>query len=158
MTKVLGVLSAAILAASLAGATDAHAQSPAGKWTAEYPTRVSNNNGQIQVEATGTALMTLELKGDSAFGTWVATSGRDSAQTRVLRGTFVNGKLAMSSEPADRTITRLNDSGEEKITVKVSFEMAGEVKGDEIAGDFVMQLGERRLPPMKWSARRNTSS
>ena len=157
MSKMMGAFSLAMLAASLM-VSDASAQSAAGKWTAEYPTRISNTNGQAQADEMGTAVMTLEIKGDSAFGTWTANAGRDAGTPRALRGTFINGKLSVATEPVERTVMRNNGGGDEQQTVKMSTVLEGDVKGDEIEGSFVLRFEERSSPPLKWKARRTAAN
>jgi hypothetical protein len=158
MTKMLAAVSAMILAGALASTPEASAQTAAGKWKAEFPTRISNVNGQVTADETGTALMTIELKGDSVFGTWLAESGRDAGTPRTLRGTFLNGKLTVASDPVERTVTRNNGGADQQVTLKISMVLEGDVTGDEIAGAFAMQFEDHRSPPLKWTARREKSN
>jgi hypothetical protein len=152
MFAVLGVV-------AVAGVSNADAQSLAGKWTAEYPTRIQNTNGQVEAAEMGTALVTIELKGDTVIGTWTASAGRDAGAARAIRGTFANGKVTFATEPVERTIMRNTGSGDEQHVVKMTSQFEGEVKGDEITGTFTLNFGdERRTPPMKWTARRNPAN
>src|SRR5687768_13330025 len=85
-------LATSLLAVALLVPMAAQAQEIAGKWTATYPARVTNTNGNQEAEM-GTAIVTIEQKGDSVFGTWHGQNTPVPSQPRTFRGTFTNGRL-----------------------------------------------------------------
>jgi hypothetical protein len=151
--KLLTVL----LAATLIAPAAAEAQDIAGKWTATYPRGIRNINGVEEAEM-GTATITLEVKGDSVFGSWHPQNTARPAQPRALKGTFTNGKLTMIAEPSEATIRRGGEtSGGETIKLVGYFE--AELKDGLLEGVIRNEStdGAIRNGPHKWSAKRDTT-
>ena len=144
-----------VLAAALITPAAAEAQDIAGKWTAEYPRGIRNINGVEEAEM-GTAIVTLEVKGDSVFGSWLPQNTPRPAQPRALKGTFTNGKLTLVAEPTEATIRRGGEtSGGETIKMVGYFE--AELKAGVLEGTIRNEStdGMIRNGPHKWSAKRS---
>ena len=151
--KLLTVL----LATTLIAPAATEAQDIAGKWTAAYPRGIRNINGVEEAEM-GTAIVTLEVKGDSVFGSWYPQNTPRPAQPRALKGTFTNGKLTLVAEATEATIRRGGAmSGGETIKLVGYFE--AEFKDGVLEGTMRSESadGTVRNGPHKWSARREAA-
>jgi hypothetical protein len=149
--KLLPVL--ALVAVSFATAR-AEAQSVAGKWTAEYPTRVRMGNGAPSAEQMGSALLTLEVKGDSVFGTWAPQNTPAPVPPRKVKGTFKEGRINMIGDPTEATIRRGDNPGDEsKVTMVTYFE--GSIKDGAIDGLMYSESSDQSIKssPIKWTAK-----
>ena len=146
-----------VLAAALIAPAAAAAQDIAGKWTATYPRAVRNINGVEEPEM-GTAVVTLEVKGDSVFGSWHPQNTPRPAQPRALKGTFANGKLTLVAEATEATVRRGGGAtgGE---TIKMVGYLEAELKDGLLDGTIRNERtdGMIRNGPHKWSARRDAA-
>lgn len=151
--KMLTVLLAAALVAPAAAA----AQDISGKWTASYPRGIRNINGVEEAEM-GTALITLEIKGDSVFGTWHTQNTPRPSQPRALKGTFANGKMTLVAEATEATIRRAPDDPGE--TIRMVGYLEAELKDGVLEGTMRNEStdGAVRNGPLKWSAKREAPS
>jgi hypothetical protein len=151
--KLLTVL----LAATLIAPAAAEAQDIAGKWTATYPRGIRNINGVEEAEV-GTAIVTLEVKGDSVFGSWHPQNTPRPAQPRALKGTFTNGKLTLVAEATEATIRRGGGASVGE-TIKMVGYFEAELKDGLLEGTIRNEStdGAIRNGPHKWSARREVS-
>lgn len=138
----------------VASTLQADAQSLAGKWTAKYPMRVQNVNGQITAD-TGTAVLVIEQKGDSVFGTWQPQNTPVAVQPRVITGTFKDGVLQFTAGVVDAKIRR--DGDEQTVPMRAYFE--GKLAGDELSGTTYSAAvdGSIASGKLSWSARRETA-
>jgi hypothetical protein len=145
-------LAASLFAATLVLPLAAHAQEIAGKWTASYPAVVRNTNG-VQEAEMGTALMVIEQKGDSVFGTWHPQNAPRQTQPRAFRGAFINGKLTFVTAPAEARVRR-GDGNDSPIQLITYFE--GALKDGAIDGTLYSQSMDSTFTtrPLKWSAKR----
>lgn len=140
--------------ALIALATSAHAQSIAGKWTANYPMRVRMENGEPSTsEQQGVALLELQQKGDSVFGTWAPQNTPAPVPPREVRGTFVDGKLTLQANVE----ARVNMNGDER-AVKMITTYTATFKGDVLDGSMSSRSedGNIESSPMPWSAKRSS--
>ena len=147
--RVVRILLALCAFATLASA--ASAQTLGGKWTAHYPMRVRNENGQLSAD-TGVAVVTMEQKGDSVSGTWLATNTPVPSKLRTFGGTFKNGTLTITGSPVEAKINRGGD--EETMQMVTYFE--ARLVGDKLVGTMHSESTDGAIssPPMEWSAER----
>lgn len=140
--------------ALLTAVNAADAQTVAGKWTANFPMRVRMQNGMPSAEQQGVALVTLEQKGDSVFGTWAVQNTPAPVPPRQLKGTLRNGQLSLESSPTE---AKINMNGNES-TVSMRTYYEGTVSGDAIDGTIHSKSedGTIESPPMKWTAKRDS--
>ena len=129
----------------------AHAQEIAGKWTATYPAQIRRTNGNEGAEM-GTALMVIDQKGDSIFGTWHAQNAPTPSQPRAFRGTFSNGRLNFVTAPSEARVRRGGDGQ----TVELISYFEGTLKDGVIEGVMYLESTDQtiRSGTLKWSARR----
>jgi len=139
----------ALVAAMLSTSTALHAQNTAaGKWIAEFEVGMRNVNGEVSSTGTGRARMTLELRGDSVFGTWEVLDPAPpaGAATRPLKGTIANGVLKLETEVAERRIM-MNET-EQRIKMVTRYELT--IQGDSISGTVrQVALGGEIEPPSR---------
>lgn len=135
----------------------ADAQELAGQWTAEYPRSVRNINGVAEAGELGTAVLTLEAKGDSVFGTWLPQNTPTPAKPRGIRGTFAKGKLMLVSEPTEITIRRNMGGDTDDTPVRVVTYYEAELKDGVLQGTFRGESEDKtiQMPELKWTARRS---
>ena len=147
--RVVRILLAVCAFATLA--SGASAQSLTGKWTAHYPMRIRNENGQFSSD-TGIAVVTLEQKGDSVSGTWLATNTPVPSKLRTFVGTFKDGTFTVTGSPVEAKINRGGD--EETIQMITYFE--AKLVGDKLVGTMHSDSmdGAVSSPPMEWTAER----
>ncbi|HEY0674022.1 MAG TPA: hypothetical protein VGD27_17225 [Longimicrobiales bacterium] len=148
---------AAALAAALLVPVVAEAQDIAGKWTAEYPRSVRNINGVTEAGEMGTALLTIEVRGDSIFGTWQVQHAPNPSPPRKFSGTYSNGKIAFTAEPSETRIRRsMGGGGDNESTMKIIIRYEGTLKDGVIEGTFIGESEDQtvRMPPVKWTAKR----
>ena len=154
MYRAMKLLPMLVLAAAAFGTARAEAQSGAGKWTAEYPTRVRMGNGAPAAEQMGTALLTLEAKGDSVFGTWTPQNTPAPIPPRGVKGTVKEGRINLIADPTEATIRRGdNPADESKITMVTYFE--GSIKDGAIEGLMYSESSDQAIKssPIKWTAK-----
>lgn len=139
----------------------ADAQSIAGKWSVEYPTRVASKNGEAHVEAMGTATMTIERLGaDSISGTWLSANVQDTTQKnppRRIVGTVTANKLVFVGAPVEAKIRRSTGAGEgEESSIMMRTYFEGTINGDTIEGTMYSKSEDETITssPTKWSAKR----
>ena len=123
----------AAFAALFASAGSVQAQSPvAGKWIAEFELGMRNVNGEVTSSGTGKARVSLQLKGDSVFGTWEAIepAAPAGAVARPLKGVYAGGVLTLETEPSERRIM-MNDT-EQRIRMITRYEV--KIDGDAMTG------------------------
>jgi hypothetical protein len=135
----------------------AEAQSLTGKWTAEYPSRISNQNGEQKIDQMGTAALTIEQKGDSIFGSWHVENAPVKIEPRTIIGTVKDGKVNFVGSPIEARIRKGGmggDEAEEKIFMTTYYEAT--VTADGLAGTMYSksQDGSIESRPVKWSAKR----
>jgi hypothetical protein len=156
MSNSLKILAALMVAGAVYTPASALAQDISGKWTAEYPRMVRNVNGVASGEENVTAVLTIEVKGDSIFGTWHAQNTPNPSTPRAFRGTYSNGKIAFTGEPVPVTIRRAGggDGSESPLQMITYYE--GTLKDGVIEGTFRGEStdGAVSTPSMKWSAKR----
>lgn len=148
---------AALLAVALLVPVVAEAQDVAGKWTAEFPRSVRNINGVTEAGEMGTALLTIEAKGDSIFGTWHVQNAPSPSPPRKFSGTYSNGKIAFTAEPSETRIRRsLGGGSDNEATMKIIIRYEGTLKDGMIEGTFSGESEDQtvRLPSVKWTAKR----
>ncbi len=155
MSKAFKVLSTLLATAAFITPAGAKAQDIAGKWTVEYPRAVRNINGVVQPEDIGTALLTIETKGDSVMGSWLAQN-TPNPTARTLRGTFKNGVINLIGDPVEATIRRGDGGIEETSTVRMFTYYEGTLKDGAIEGTFRGESADRsvQMPAVKWKAKR----
>ena len=143
----------AVTALLLTTAASLDAQAPvAGKWIADFELGMRNENGTVTSTGTGKARVSLQLKGDSVFGTWetIEPASPAGAVTRPLKGVFANGTLKLETEPSER---RIMLNGEEKrITMFTRYEV--KVDGDAMTGTAqqIGLSGDMAPPPRPFKA------
>ena len=152
-------LASALLAVTLLIPAAASAQDIAGKWTANYPTRVRMTNGSAEAEEMGTAFLILEVKGDSVFGTWHPQNTPNPANPRKIAGTFINGKLSFVGEPTEARVRRSYSGGgeDEESPIKMTTYFEGTLIDGAIEGTYYSTSEDQsiRSRPLKWSARKS---
>ena len=130
MKKIAAVFALGVV---LALPVAAHAQgSLAGTWTSAYPTRVTNENGNVVASETRPSTMTLTLMGDSVLGTWHldATAGGAAPAPIHLKGTRVGTKVTLTADAVERNIN-IGD-GPKKVMLSTVYTF--ELKGDVLTG------------------------
>jgi hypothetical protein len=154
MSHVLKVVPVVLLAAALFAPANADAQSVAGTWTAEYPTRVRMGNGSASAEQMGSALLTLEVKGDSVFGTWQAQNTPAPIPPRGVKGTLSNGRINLVGDPVQAKIRRGGMDGDESAIMMVTY-YEGTVKDGAIEGTMYSESDDQSIKssPIKWTAK-----
>jgi len=153
-TNIL-ISAAAVLSLTATATATAQAQSIAGKWTAEYPARLRMENGGAAVESMGTALLTIEQKGDSVFGSWHPQNTPVASAPRTIIGTVKAGHLEFSSSPIEARVRRSDTGGDEQpIMMRTFFE--GTVADDTITGTLYSKTDDGSITSstLKWSAKR----
>jgi len=145
-------LATSLLALALFVPMAAQAQEITGKWTATYPARVSNINGNQQAEM-GTAIVTIEQKGDSVFGTWHGQNTPVPSQPRTFRGTFTNGRLNLVGSPIEARVRR--GGGDDEVIQMITY-FEGALKDGVIEGTMYSESTDNmvRSSPLQWSAKR----
>ena len=123
-------------AASFSFPISAHAQAGvSGSWQVDFPRRVENDGSGERVTEYGHALLVLEIKGDSVFGTWKSIDpGPTPAVARRLAGTSAGGKLRLVSEPFE-AIMRSPD-GESRVKLIGTYDL--QIEGDALTGSQQM--------------------
>jgi hypothetical protein len=144
-------LAASMLAFALFVPVAAEAQEIAGKWTATYPAMIHNRGGNEEI-TTGSALLTIEQKGDSIFGTWLPQNTPSPGTPRSFRGTFVNGRLTFVGSPVEAVVRR----GGDESTIQMITYFEGTFKDGVIDGTMYSESTDNTVQssPQKWSARR----
>lgn len=140
------------LAAALFAPVSLEAQTVAGKWNAEYPMRVRMSGGGVsEAEQMGSALLTLEAKGDSVFGTWAPQNTPAPVPARNIKGAFKDGRLNLVADPTEAHIRR----GGEETTVKMVTFFEGTLKDGAIDGTMYSESDDQaiRSAPIKWTAK-----
>jgi hypothetical protein len=136
------------------------AQDIAGKWTVEYPRTIRNVNGAAQADEMSTAILTLEVKGDSIVGSWLAQNSPNPTP-RTLRGTIRNGMITLIGDPTEATIRRASGNGgiEDQSTVRMITFYEGTVKDGVIEGTFRGESEDKtvQMPSVKWKASRKAA-
>lgn len=158
MTDTLKMVPAMLLAAALFAPATLKAQSVAGKWTAEYPTRVRMVGGGVsEAEQLGSALLTLEVKGDSVFGTWAPQNTPAPVPARGVKGTFKDGRLNLVADPTEARVRRSMDGGAtgDETPIKMVTYFEGTVKDGAIEGMMHSESDDQaiRSSPIKWTAK-----
>jgi hypothetical protein len=146
-----------LLAMAICAPAAAEAQSIAGTWTASYPRAVRNING-VQDAEIGTAVVTLEVKGDSVFGTWLTQNTPNPAKPRALKGTFANGKLSLVAEAMEATVRRGGETSTGQTISMIGY-FEAELKDGKLEGTMRNEStdGTVRNGPLNWSATREAS-
>ena len=105
----------------------------AGSWITEFPIRLRVINGVESSDGVAQARMTLRLKGDSVLGTWqdITRGAGQSARTRTLRGTIVNGRARVETDPPDERVLR-DAEGEQRVMMRTVYDFTAQ--GDTIKG------------------------
>ncbi|MGH7470087.1 MAG: hypothetical protein ACRENP_19245 [Longimicrobiales bacterium] len=114
-----------------AAAVQAQAPKVAGTYLVDFDSRVQmSGDGSIQVTGRSKARITLELRGDSIFGTWHVIDDPTNRPPSPLRGTVQDGKIKLSAEPREATV---NINGQEqRRTITQDFLLT--IAGDDISG------------------------
>ena len=139
----------AAAAPSFALAAPASAQSPAGVWETEVPTRVEVQNGEPIGTNPVKVTIKLEQKGDSVVGTWERgpMEGLPSSPVRKLKGVLKGTQLTLQSEPTTAKIQRGDEDPFEvqMVTTYTLTVAAAELKGTEssMSTDGAIQSPER---------------
>jgi hypothetical protein len=157
MSYAMKMVPAVLLAAAVFAPAALQAQSVAGKWDAEYPTRVRMvSGGAAEAEQMGSAVLTLEAKGDSVFGTWAPQNTPAPVPARAVKGTFKEGRLNLVSEPTEARVRRSMDGGADNETpIKMVTYFEGTVKDGAIDGMMHSESDDQaiRSTPIKWTAK-----
>jgi hypothetical protein len=120
----------AVLVLLWPASVQAQAANIAGTYVVDFDSRVQMTAAGAEVTGRGKARMTLELRGDSVFGTWQVLDAPDARPPRALRGALQDGKVKLSAEPTEAV---LNVNGEEqRRTIRQNF--IATITGDEIRG------------------------
>ncbi len=83
---------------TLGVAASAHAQSVAGKWHVDFGAWVNEDNPDVPVTFVQSGKLTLEVKGDSVFATFLPGYAKEPANagapvnSDTLRGTLASGR------------------------------------------------------------------
>ena len=158
--KLFGKLGAwaLITGAAMAVPSTMQAQEIAGKWTAEYPTRIRMVNGVAEGGEVANAILTLEVKGDSVFGTWHAQNTPNPTTPRKVAGTFTGGKLNFAAEPIEVSIRRTDNGESSERPMKVVSFFEGALKEGVLEGTFYSESEDKtmRTSPLNWTAHRAT--
>lgn len=145
----------ALAASLLLAAAPLSAQSAvAGKWATEFELGLRNIDGVVSSMGTGRARITLEVKGDSVFGTWLVLdpAPTNGPASRALKGVFANGTLTLETDLIDR---RLIVNDEEKIVqMRTRYEL--KLEGESLVGTIrnVSSSGGMEPPPRPFKATR----
>jgi hypothetical protein len=123
------------MAAGLA-VSGAQAQDVAGTWAVDYDRLIKRGaNGQDSVAERGKSRMVIEVKGDSAFGTWITGGAGGQQRILKLRGTRKGNavKLVSDAQPGMGTV-----NGK---TIPMTFITTYEatVTGDAMVGTMISQ-------------------
>jgi hypothetical protein len=158
MSNSHSFLATLLVSAALFLPATLHAQDIAGKWTAEYPRSVRNVNGVASGDDKGTAILVIEVKGDSIFGTWHAQNPPNPSTPRAFRGTYSNGKVVFTGEPVTATIRRAGGGGEGDSSLQMVTYYEGILKDGVIEGTFRGESTDQTVttPSMKWTAKRQS--
>ena len=125
---------------------NATAQGISGKWNAMFDADIQIRGDSIVVKSRKPAMLELQQRGDSLFGTWKPSD----LEAVAVRGTYDGKVLRLSTTAQERQI-RVNGA---PTMVKTQTEMSAKVVGDSLAGTLLIKLGEREPPPRKWEAKR----
>jgi hypothetical protein len=118
------------LAAGLA-ISGAQAQEVAGTWAVDFDKLIKRTaDGREQVAERGKAQLVIEVKGDSAFGTWTTELRNGEKNIQKLRGTRKCNSVKLVSDVL--TGTSITKSGTTTVTFINTYEAT--VTGDAIAG------------------------
>jgi len=130
----------------------AAAQTVAGKWTVKYPSRVQNSNGEVTAD-TAVALLTIEVKGDSIFGTWQSQNAPVPVLPRPISGTYKDGTLQFTGGIVEARIRR-DGSDEQSLQMRTFYE--AKLTGDQIVGTMYSESvdGTIHSGTLGWSAKR----
>ena len=134
-----------LLGALLATAMSVQAQSAnvAGKYKVEFDSQMRMGSGGVQVAGRSPAMLVLEVRGDSVFGSWQAINDRNPP-ARKLAGKMRGDTVVVLSEPSERT---MNMNGE-SVTMKMADEFKLTVRGDAIAGTITPTQAMAGMPPI----------
>ena len=123
------------LAAGLA-ISGAQAQGVAGTWAVDYDQLIRRlPDGRDSVAQRGKAQLVIEVKGDSAFGTWTTESSRGQPRSIKLRGTRTRNSVKLVSEP--QSGSRVTPNGTTQITFITTYEAT--VTADAMVGTMTNQ-------------------
>ena len=112
----------------------ARAQEVAGTWAVDFDQTVRRTaDGGDQVVARGKAVLVIEVKGDSAFGTWTTQSS--GLRVVKLRGTHKGNSVKLVSDV--QTGSSITRAGTTTITFINTYEAT--VTGDAIVGTTTTQ-------------------
>jgi hypothetical protein len=102
-----------------------------GRWSTEFDIGIRNENGVETSMGKRQATMTLELRGDSVFGTWqVAPQGGATPPPVHLKGVRTGTKVQLSAEPVEHTV----NMGDGDRTVKMVAVYRLELHDGELVG------------------------
>ena len=126
----------------------------AGTWVTEFPRRVVNGEGSDFAKAR----LTLEVKGDSVFGTYqVFEPAADPAPpARRLKGTNVNGTLTLEGEPMEARV-RMGGGDDSPVMMRQTYVL--KVANGELTGtiEAASTDGTINARPRPFTAKRESA-
>ena len=135
------VLLGALLATAMS--VQAQTRSIAGKYKVEFDSQIRMGPEGMQVGGRSPALLVLEIKGDSVFGTWQVINDANPP-ARKLAGKMRGDTVVIVSEPSERTVNRNGES----VTMKMADEFKLTIKADAIVGTITATEGPAGMPPI----------
>ena len=135
------VLLGALLATAMS--VQAQTRNVAGKYKVEFDSQIRMGPGGVQAGGRSPAMLVLEVRGDSVFGTWQVVNDANPP-ARKLAGRMRGDTVVIVSEPSERTI---NVNGE-SVTMKMADEFKLTIKADAIVGTITPTQGMAGMPPI----------
>jgi hypothetical protein len=141
--------SIAFALAAVLAISHAQAQEVAGTWAVNFDKTIKRTaDGRDSVAVRGKAQLVIEVKGDSAFGTW--TMEGPGGQPLKLRGTWKGNSFKLVSDVL--TGTSITRAGTTTVTFISTYEAT--VTGDAIAGTTTSQPQNAQFAAMGARARK----
>jgi hypothetical protein len=123
------------LAAGMA-ISGAQAQEVAGTWAVDFDQLIRRMpDGRDTVAQRGKALLVIDVKGDSAFGTWTPKGIGGQQRVVNLRGTRKGNTVKLVSDP--QSGSRVTPNGTTPVTFVTTYEAT--VTADAMAGTMTNQ-------------------
>jgi hypothetical protein len=133
-----------IFAVALAlAATQAHAQSIAGKWSVTWDSDITMDHDTAIVKRRSTTTLEFTSNGDSVTAVWGGPG-----QGSQMRGTFDGKALRMTTGKNERVI-KVNG---ESVKMMVRWDVNGALQGSKLAGTMFIYVGDRSAPGRRWEA------
>ncbi|HSC25637.1 MAG TPA: hypothetical protein VLD67_00095 [Vicinamibacterales bacterium] len=151
-----GLILMTFLAASGSSEAGGQAAAIAGRWEVTSATSTRRNaDGTVEVLATGTFTLLLTVAGEGVTATWSGPNGAppDRMVRSALTGTWKAGKLDLTSDWFDTTVT----SNGTPRTVKVRWVFHGAITNGQFGGTRSLEVQGRSREPLliAWTAKRS---